>query len=123
MSVSTELHTLVSKRKIATTVKRLAVEIQRDYRDKNPLLVSVLKGSFVFMADLVRYLDMPLEVDFVRLASYGKGTVSSGKITLIHDLDASCIQNRHVLIIEDIIDTGLTTSFIYNYLQQKGRLP
>jgi hypoxanthine phosphoribosyltransferase len=112
------LRVLISRRKIASTVKRLAAAIQADYSGKNPLLVGILKGSFIFMADLVRQIDIPLEVDFVRLSSYGSGTRSSGKITLIHELP-SRIQGRHVVVVEDIVDTGLTTTFLCEYLRKK----
>ncbi len=97
----------------------MAACIQADYSGKNPLLVGILKGSFIFMADLIRCIDIPLEVDFVRLSSYGSGTQSSGTIKLIHELP-SCVQGRHVLVVEDIVDTGLTTGFLCNYLRQKG---
>jgi hypoxanthine phosphoribosyltransferase len=119
MNSEPELKILISKRKIAVTIKRLADEIRRDYKDKNPLLVGILKGSFIFMSDLVRQLDIPLEIDFIRLSSYGSGTQSSGQITLIHELP-SRIQDRHVLVVEDIVDTGLTTTFLCNYIRQKG---
>ena len=119
MNIEPELKILISKRKIAATVKRLSEEISRDYSDKNPLLVGILKGSFIFMADLVRQLDFPLEIDFIRLSSYGSSTLSSGKITLVHELP-SRIQDRHVLVVEDIVDTGLTISFLNDYIRQKG---
>jgi hypoxanthine phosphoribosyltransferase len=119
MKIEPELKILISKRRIDNAIKRLASEIKHDYSDNNPLLVGILKGSFIFMSDLVRQLDIPLEIDFIRLASYGSGTRSSGQITLIHELP-SRIQNRHVLVVEDIIDTGLTTNFLFNYLLQKG---
>jgi hypoxanthine phosphoribosyltransferase len=113
------LRLLISRQKIAASVKKLAEAIQADYDGKNPLLVGILKGSFIFMADLVRQIDTPLEVDFIRLASYGSGTQSSGQITLVHEMP-SRITDRHVLVVEDIIDTGLTTSFLLEYLRQKG---
>jgi hypoxanthine phosphoribosyltransferase len=121
MNMNTEpgLKVLISKHKIAATIRRLSDEIRQDYQDKNPLLVGILKGSFIFMSDLVRQLDIPLEVDFIRLSSYGSGTQSSGQITLIHELP-SRIQDRHVLVVEDIVDTGLTTTFLCNYIRQKG---
>jgi hypoxanthine phosphoribosyltransferase len=118
MTNDVTLRVLISRRKIASTVKRLAAAIQADYNGKNPLLVGILKGSFIFMADLVRQIDIPLEVDFVRLASYGSGTQSSGKITLIHEMP-SRIQGRHVVVVEDIVDSGLTTSFLCEYLRKK----
>jgi hypoxanthine phosphoribosyltransferase len=119
MVTGPELQVLISQRRINAAVKRLAAEIRQDYSGKNPLLVGILKGSFVFMADLVRSLNIPLEVDFIRLASYGAGARSSGQITLIHEIHAR-VQGRHVLVVEDIIDTGLTTTFLCDYLRQKG---
>ena len=101
-------------------VNRLAAEIRRDYQDKSPLLVGVLKGSFVFMADLVRQLDFPLEVDFIRLSSYGRGKESLGKVKVVPGLRSS-VRGRHVLVVEDIVDSGLTTSFLLDYL--KGKKP
>lgn len=117
-SEKTELQVLISESRISSVVKMLAMEIRQDYFDKFPLLVGILKGSFVFMADLIRNLDLPLEVDFISLASYGVNTRSNGQITLIRDLPSS-IQGRHVLIVEDIIDTGVTIAFLYDYLRQK----
>ena len=119
MKAESGLQILVSKAKIDATVKRLAAQIRADYAGEYPLLVGVLKGSFIFMADLVRSLNIPLQVDFIRLASYGTATRSSGKIALVHEL--SCIiQDRHVLVVEDIVDTGLTTAFLLDYLRGKG---
>jgi len=99
-------------------VRRLAAEISRDYHDKNPVLIAVLKGSFVFLADLVRLLDFPLEIEFIRLSSYGKGKESSGRIKVVQGLRSE-VRGRHVLIIEDIVDTGLTINFLLDYLRQK----
>jgi len=109
---------LFTKDEIETTVERLAAEIRRDYQDKHPLLIGVLKGSFVFMADLIRLLDFPLEVDFIRLSSYGRGRESSGKIKLEQGLRSE-VKGRDVLVIEDIVDTGLTISFLLDYLRKK----
>ena len=102
---------------IAATVKRLAAEIRRDYHDKHPILIGVLKGSFMFLADLIRLLDFPLEVEFIRLSSYGGGK-SPGKIKLLQGVQSK-VKDRHVLVIEDIIDTGLTTAFVLDYLNRK----
>ncbi|MDD5703286.1 MAG: hypoxanthine phosphoribosyltransferase [Dehalococcoidales bacterium] len=118
MIADEDIQILISKRKISATVKRLAGEIAVDYRDKFPLLVGILKGSFIFMSDLVRCLDIPLEVEFVRLTSYS-GTQSTGKTTLVHELPC-LIQGRHVLIVEDIIDTGLTACFLSDYLRKQS---
>ncbi|MCX7911773.1 MAG: phosphoribosyltransferase family protein, partial [Dehalococcoidales bacterium] len=109
---------LVSREMVASAVMRLASEIANDYRDRNPLLIGILKGSFVFMADLVRHLDFPLEVDFIRLASYGSGTESSGHVRVIHGLKTR-VRGRHVLIVEDIIDAGYTVAFLTEYLRKK----
>ena len=109
---------LFSRKEIAATVKRLAAEINRDYRGKNPLLIGILKGSFMFMADLVRLLDFPLAVDFIRLSSYGSGRESSGRIKVVPGLSAP-VKGRDVLVIEDIVDTGLTVAFLLDYLRKK----
>lgn len=103
---------------IRDVVDRLAEEIRRDYKQKTPVLVGILKGSFVFMADLIRALDIPLEVDFVILSSYGSGTESSDKIKVIHGLESS-IEGKDVLIIEDIIDSGLTLSLFLEELRRR----
>jgi len=113
-----KLSPLFTKDEIAAAVSRLAAEIRRDYRDKNPLLIAVLKGSFVFLADLVRQLNLPLEIEFVRLSSYGKGTESSGRVRMAPGAPSQ-IKGRHVLVIEDIIDTGLTAAFLLDYLGRK----
>jgi len=118
MNARPELHTLLRRDEIETTVKRLAAEISKDYQGKSPLLIGILKGSFVFMADLVRLLDFPLEVEFIRLSSYGREKQSSGRIKIVQGL-CSEIRGRDVLVIEDIVDTGLTTSFLLNYLRKK----
>jgi hypoxanthine phosphoribosyltransferase len=109
---------LFSRKKIAAMVRQLAAEINRDYQDKNPLLIGVLKGSFVFLADLVRRLVFPLEVDFIRLSSYGSGQESSGQIKVVQGLSTP-VKGRDVLVIEDIVDTGLTIAFLLGYLRKK----
>ena len=113
-----KLSLLFTKDEIAAAVIRMAAEINRDYRDKNPLLIAVLKGSFVFLADLVRQLDFPLEIEFVRISSYGGGTESSGKVRMAPGAPSQ-IKGRHLLVIEDIIDTGLTAAFLLDYLGRK----
>lgn len=118
MSSQPKLHTLFRRDEIEATVKRLAAEIRGDYYGKYPLLIGVLKGSFMFMADLVRLLDFPLEVDFMRLFSYGRGRQSSGRIKVVQGLHSE-VKGRDVLVIEDIVDTGLTTSFLLDYLRKK----
>jgi len=109
---------LISRDDIAKAVGRLACEIKRDYQGKQPLLIGVLKGSFVFMADLIRQLDLPLELDFVRLSSYGAARQSSGKVRVIQGVKTP-IKGRDVLVVEDIVDTGITISFLLDYLKKK----
>jgi hypoxanthine phosphoribosyltransferase len=118
MGSEPKLTLLFTGDEIAATVRRLAAEIRRDYHDKHPILIGVLKGSFMFLADLIRLLDFPLEVEFIRLSSSGGGT-SPGKIKLLQGVHQAKLKDRHVLVIEDIIDTGLTTAFVLDYLKQK----
>jgi len=113
-----QLKILISRDEIAKAVDRLASEIERDYQDKQPLLISVLKGSFIFTADLIRQLDLPLELDFIRLSSYGAAKESSGKVRIIQGIKTP-IKGRNVLVIEDIVDTGITISFLLDYLKKK----
>jgi hypoxanthine phosphoribosyltransferase len=113
-----QLKILISRDEIAKAVDRLASEIERDYQGKQPLLIGILKGSFVFMADLIRQLDLPLELDFVRLSSYGAARESSGRVRVIQGAKTP-IKGRDVLVIEDIVDTGITTAFLLDYLRKR----
>jgi hypoxanthine phosphoribosyltransferase len=118
MDSEVKLSRLFTRQQIAATVSRLAAEIRRDYLNTNPILIGVLKGSFIFLADLVRQLDFPLEIEFAQLSSYGRGKESAGKIKVVKDVKAD-IKGRHVLVVEDIIDTGLTAAFFLEHLRQK----
>jgi len=118
MVLQPQVKILIHRDQIAQAVDRLASEIKRDYQDKQPLLIGVLKGSFVFMADLIRQLDSPLELDFVRLSSYGAATESSGKVRVIQGVKTP-VKGKDVLVIEDIVDTGITISFLLDYLKKK----
>ena len=113
-----QLKLLISRDEIAKAIDRLAFQIKRDYQGKQPLLIGVLKGSFVFMADLIRQLDLPLELDFIRLSSYGAARESSGKVRVVQGVKTP-IKGRDVLVIEDIVDTGITTSFLFDYLRKR----
>ena len=113
-----QLKILISRDEIAKAVDRLAREIKTDYQGKQPLLIGVLKGSFVFMADLIRQLDLPLELDFVRLSSYGSARESSGRVKVVQGVKTP-IKGRDVLVVEDIVDTGITTSFLFDYLRKR----
>src|ERR1035438_4230607 len=111
--VGVDLPILLDAAKIDARVWELAATISSDYRGKNPHLVGVLKGAWVFMADLVRKISIHCTVDFLSIQSYGSGTVSSGEVKITKDLDVS-IEGRDVLVVEDILDTGRT----YSYLQE-----
>ena len=113
-----KLSLLISQEEIRDKVTKLATEISRDYRGKQPLLIGVLKGSFIFLADLIRVLDMPVGVEFIRLSSYGSAKESSGTIKVVQGLRLP-IRGRDVLVIEDIVDTGLSLSFFLNYLRKR----
>lgn len=112
------LEVLIAGDEIGRVVNRLAQEINRDYQGKHPLLLGILKGSFVFMADLVRLLEIPVEIDFIRLSSYGSSKVSSGKVRMVHGL-SSKVKGKDVIIIDDIVDTGLATRFVVDYLRRR----
>ena len=118
MSSQSKPHILFRHEEIEATVKRLAVEIKKDYQGKHPLLIGILKGSFMFMADLIRLLNFPLEVEFIRLSSYGGSKESSGRVKVVQGLRSS-IKGRDILVVEDIVDTGLTISFLLDYLRRR----
>ena len=118
MTTQPQLKVLIGRDEIARAVARLAYEINRDYQGKQPLLIGILKGAFVFMADLIRQLDLPLELDFVQLSSYGAARETSGKVRVEQGLKAP-IKGRDVLIIEDIVDTGTTVAFLLDYIKNK----
>ena len=119
MSVLNKPQLLYHRQEIAAAVRKLAEQISRDYRDENPILIGILKGSFIFMADLVRLLEFPLEIDFIRLSSYGSGRQTSGQVK-VEQVPGTSIKDRDVLVIEDIVDTGLTTAFLLDYLRQQA---
>lgn len=112
------LEVLITQDEISRVVKRLSQEISRDYRDKHPLLLGILKGSFIFLADLVRLLEIPVEIDFIRLSSYGSSKVSSGKVRVVHGLNSK-VRGKDVIVIDDIVDTGLATRFVIDYLSRR----
>jgi hypoxanthine phosphoribosyltransferase len=112
--------TLVPEDRLARRVKELAAEISRDYAGRELLLVGVLKGAVFFLSDLMRHLEVPVEVDFMAVASYGSATKSSGVVRILKDLDA-VIEGRDVLIVEDIVDSGLTLQYLMRNLA--GRDP
>ena len=109
---------LFSEEQLEQRVCELAAQIDRDYAGKEPLLVSVLRGSFVFMADLVRHITLPCTVDFMAVSSYGSGTTSSGQVKIIKDLSEQ-IEGKDVIVVEDILDSGNTLSYLFQLLQAR----
>lgn len=110
---------LISEEEIQLKVKQLGETLSKDYKDKNPLMVCVLKGAILFMSDLVRNMSIPLELDFMAVSSYGASTESSGVVRIIKDLDTT-IEGRDLIIVEDIIDSGLTLSYLKDILQRRN---
>lgn len=110
---------LVTAEQIQTRIKELALEIDQHYADKDLLLLGVLKGAVPFMADLSRALSIPTQQDWMAVSSYGSGTVSSGVVRILKDLDTD-VKDRNVLIVEDIIDSGLTLSWLTSNLKARG---
>ena len=110
---------VISEDSIAEKIQELALIISNDYSDKDLVLVGVLKGVFIFMADLVRKLTIPVRVDFIRLASYGESVNSSGCVTLVNDIESK-LEGRDVLIVEDIADSGLTLDWLQKHLRECG---
>jgi hypoxanthine phosphoribosyltransferase len=111
-----KLKLLFSKKEIAETVARLAKEISTDYADKRIVLIGVLKGAFIFLADLVRQLTIPAEIEFMRIASYGSQKDSSGEIIVTKDVETP-LEGKDILVIEDIVDTGLSLTFLLDHLR------
>ena len=109
---------LLTGDEIAARVADLGAQLAADYAGRTPVLVSVLKGSIVFLADLIRAIDVPLNVDLMEVSSYGSATESSGQVRILKDLSSS-IEGRDVVVVEDIIDTGLTLNYLLRYLAER----
>jgi hypoxanthine phosphoribosyltransferase len=110
---------VVGREDLRRRVAELGLEITEDYRGRPPLLVGVLKGAFMFMADLARAIDLPVEIDLMAIASYGSDTTSSGVVRIMKDVDTDLV-GRHVLVVEDIVDSGVTLSYLHRYLGAHG---
>ena len=108
---------LIGKDKLQTRIEELGKEISRDYKDKNPILICILKGAVLFLSDLMKNISVPLEIDFLSLSSYGNSTKSSGIVKIRKDIEAD-IFGRHVIVVEDIVDSGLTLEYIMDYLNK-----
>ncbi len=109
----------ITPEQIAARISELGAAITQDYAGQRPLLVGVLKGAFIFMADLCRAIDLDLEIDFMAVSSYGAGTRSSGVVRIVKDLDID-LTNRHVIVVEDVVDSGLTLAWLRRNLHARG---
>lgn len=110
---------LLTEEEITTRVKELGKEISRDYQGKDLLLVGILKGAVIFMAELCKNIDLPITIDFMAVSSYGNSSRSTGEVKIVKDLDFS-VEGKDVLIVEDIIDTGLTLAYLTDNLRKRG---
>jgi hypoxanthine phosphoribosyltransferase len=108
---------LFSEEQIRNRVDKLAQQITTDYGDKNPVIISILKGGFIFMSDLIRSIEVPVELDFLAISSYGSGTSSSGVVKIKKDIDID-LTGRDVIIVEDIVDSGLSLQYIRDYISK-----
>ncbi|TNE69552.1 hypoxanthine phosphoribosyltransferase [bacterium] len=113
--------TYISKETLDKRIAEIGQEINRDFVDKRPILIGILNGSFIFLADLMRHISIPCEVDFIKLSSYGDEKVSSGKVTERKELDAN-VEGRHIILVEDIVDTGLSLSYMVKKMKEKHPL-
>ncbi len=107
----------LSEETIQNKIKELGEQISADYEDKIPVFIGILNGSFLFMSDLIKNVTIDCEIDFIKLSSYGDAKISSGKVTLVKDLNAQ-IEGRHIIIVEDIVDTGLSIKYIEELIEQ-----
>jgi hypoxanthine phosphoribosyltransferase len=112
---------LLTEEQLQDKVRELGKQITADYKGRTPLVICVLKGAFIFMSDLVKQIEVPIEIDFMAVSSYGNSTKSTGVVRIIKDLDAS-VEGRDVLIVEDIIDSGLTLSYLIDVLERRNAL-
>ena len=110
---------LFSRDEIQKRVREIASQISQEYAGRELVVIGILKGAFVFMADLVREISVPCKVDFVRVASYGASSESSGKVVMTKDIETS-IKGRDILIVEDIVDSGLTLQYLVNWLKERN---
>ena len=113
------LEVLISEERIQNRIKELGAQIALDYAGRNPLLIGVLKGACFFLSDLLRAIDIPLGIEFIAISSYGSSTRTSGEVRILKDLDVP-IEGRDIIVVEDIVDTGLTLSYLLANLKSRG---
>jgi hypoxanthine phosphoribosyltransferase len=116
---NSNLEVLFAAETIQRRIAELGAQISRDYAGRNPLLLGVMKGAFIFMSDLIRAIDLPLGIEFMAISSYGSTTRTSGEVRIVKDLDVA-IEGRDILVVEDIIDTGLTLTYLMANLKSRG---
>src|ERR1044071_3242154 len=109
----------LSERKIQARVKALGRKVSRDYKGRVPIFIGILNGAFVFMADLIRHVDIDCEIDFMKLSSYGDAKISSGNVTLLKELNCQ-VEGRDIIIVEDIVDSGLSIDFMMTLVKQQN---
>jgi hypoxanthine phosphoribosyltransferase len=114
-----KIEVMLSAERIEERIKEMAETISKDYEGKRPLLIGVLKGAIIFLSDLIRHIKVPVEIDFMAVSSYGADTTSSGVVRIQKDLEQS-ITDKDVIIVEDIVDTGLTLNYLYDNLASRG---
>ena len=110
---------MISERRIKARIRELARTINKDYKGTVPVFIGVLNGSFIFFADLIREITLDCEVDFLKLSSYGDAKISSGDVTLLKDLNCE-VENRHIIIVEDVVDSGLSMQYIKNIISRQN---
>jgi hypoxanthine phosphoribosyltransferase len=113
------LEVLLSEQQIQARIKEIGAEITRDYANRNPLLIGVLKGACFFLSDLLRAIDIQLSIEFIAISSYGSSTRTSGEVRILKDLDVP-VEGRDIIVVEDIVDTGLTLSYLLANLKSRG---
>ena len=114
----TRLKEFISEEEIAKRIKKLAKKINKDYKGKKPTFIGILNGSFIFLADLIREIKVDCEIDFLKLSSYGDEKISSGNVTMLKELNCE-IENRDIIVVEDIVDSGLSVNFIKAIIEAK----
>ena len=115
------LEPLITGEAIQARIRELGAQISRDYAGRNPLLIGVLKGAFIFLSDLMRAIEIPLGIEFIAISSYGAEMRTSGEVRILKDLDVA-IEGRHILVVEDIVDTGLTLSYLLGFRRALSQL-
>src|SRR2546430_8242758 len=118
-SANPNLEILISSEELQQRIRQMGADVARDYAGLNPLMIGVLKGACTFLTDLMRTADIPLSVEFMAISSYGAGTRTSGEVRILKDLDVA-IEGRHILVVEDIVDTGLTLNYLLANLKSRG---